>query len=432
MAESGGDKTEKPTPKRLQDARKKGDVPKSRDLGTTLTLLVWLGLFAALLRPASQRLQALNEHLFQALAQGWDAGGFILVARSLGGAALESLLWICLLLLLPVVAVGLLSEFLQVGAIWAMDKVTPKMEHLNPAAGIKRMFSMDSLVELLKNIIKASLLVFLAWLLVRSRLPQWLGLTRQGGEDPRPFGALLWDASWRLCAWALCAFLVVALLDLLWQRHSFTKKMRMSLRDIKQEYKDNEGDPLIKAQRRQAHAEWAQQNSNQAARTANALIVNPTHVAIAIDYERERCPVPLISAKGEGDVAAGMRAAAEQAGVPIVRNVPLARDLLARAEVGEAIPPDLFDIIAEVILWAAEVREDLARAAEPGSVPTGTAAARRDGPDGRDELKGAQTPTRRSPVPGEDLTPYAALRGRYRPEASSLSANADNPSWGRS
>ena len=243
MAESSGDKTEKPTPKRLLDARKKGDVPKSRDLGATVTLLVWLGLFAALARPAAQRLQALSEQLFADLGRGWDAGGFILVARSLGGAALESLLWISLLLLLPVVLVGLLTEFLQVGAVWAMDKVTPKMEHMNPAAGIKRMFSMDSLVELLKNIIKAALLILLAWLLVRASLPQWLGLARQGGADVRPVAALLWDASWRLGAWAVSAFLVVALLDTLWQRHSFTKKMRMSLRDIKQEYKDNEGDP---------------------------------------------------------------------------------------------------------------------------------------------------------------------------------------------
>lgn len=406
MAESNGDKTEKPTPKRLLDARKKGDVPKSRELGATVTLLVWLGLFAALARPAAQRLQALSEQLYVDLGRGWDAGGFILVARSLGGAALESLLWISLLLLLPVVLVGLLTEFLQVGAVWALDKVTPKMEHMNPAAGIKRMFSMDSLVELLKNIIKAALLILLAWLLVRTSLPQWLGLARQGGAELRPVAALLWDASWRLGVWAVSAFLLVALLDTLWQRHSFTKKMRMSLRDIKQEYKDNEGDPMLKAQRRQAQAEWAQQSSAQAARSANALIVNPTHVAIAIDYERERCPVPLIAAKGEGDVAAAMRAAAEQAGVPIVRNVPLARDLLARAEVGEAIPPDLFDIIAEVILWAAEVRQQLQRQREAGP------GHRQDGHGGPEMV-----------APGEDLTPYGQAAAR---------PNADNPSWDRS
>lgn len=397
MADTGGDKTEKPTPKRLLDARKKGDVPKSRDLGTTVTLLVWLGLFAALATPAAQRLQAISEQLFIALERGWDAGGFVLVARSLGAAAFESLVWLMLVLLLPVVAVGVLTEFLQVGSIWALDKVKPKMEHLNPAAGVKRMFSMDSLVELLKNILKAVLLVVLAWLLVKSSLPQWMALARRAEGDGamlgRPVSALLWDASWRLVAWAAVCFVLVALLDLLWQHYSFTKKMRMSMRDIKQEYKDNEGDPIIKQQRRQAHQEWSQENSAHAARNANALIVNPTHVAIAIDYERERCPVPLIAAKGEGEVAAAMRAAAEDAGVPIVRNVPLARDLLARGEVGEAIPPDLFDIIAEVILWSAEVRRELKR--------------ERDGAD-----VAADVPPRRREVetPGEDQTRYARPR----------------------
>src|SRR6218665_2010724 len=112
MAENSGDKTEKPTPKRLLDARKKGDVPKSRDLGSTVTLIVWLALFAALALPAHDRLQALSEQLFVALGRGWEADGFILVARSLGGAALECLLWISLALLLPVVAVGLLTDFL--------------------------------------------------------------------------------------------------------------------------------------------------------------------------------------------------------------------------------------------------------------------------------------------------------------------------------
>jgi flagellar biosynthetic protein FlhB/type III secretion protein U len=387
MADSGGDKTEKPTPKRLLDARKKGDVPKSRDLVSTVTLLVWVLLFAVLIRPAADRLWALNELLFIALERGWDAGGFAQVARSLGGAALACVAWLTAALLLPVVAVGLLTDFLQVGAVWAMEKVSPKLEHLNPAEGIKRMFSMDSLMELVKNVAKSAVLLGLGWLLVRHSLPQWIALLRQDGDGARAFGDLLWDATWRLGAWALGAFVLVAMLDTAWQRHSFTKKMRMSLRDIKQEFKDNEGDPLLKQQRKQAHAEWSQQNSSQAARVASALVVNPTHIAVAIDYDRERCPVPSISAKGEGEVAAAMRAAAEEAGVPIVRNVPLARDLLARAEVGEAIPPDLFDIIAEVILWAREVRRE-----------------------GQRETDGIA-------APGEDLT----VRRRD-------GANADNPS----
>jgi flagellar biosynthesis protein FlhB len=169
-------------------------------------------------------------------------------------------------------------------------------------------------------------------------------------------GELAWSLTIKLMAWSVGLCALVAILDAAWQRHSFTKKMRMSMRDIRQESKENEGDPHVKQQRRQVQQEWTQRNSEQAARKANVLVVNPTHVAIAIDYDRELDPVPSVSAKGQDHEALAMREAAEEAGVPVVRNVPLARDLLARAEVGEIVPSDLFDIIAEVILWAEEAR----------------------------------------------------------------------------
>jgi len=176
-------------------------------------------------------------------------------------------------------------------------------------------------------------------------------------------------------------------LDAAYQRYSFTKKMMMSLRDIKQEMKDSEGDPYVKGQRRQLQQEWAQRNQTNAARNANVLLVNPTHIAIAIDYDKETCPVPTIAAKGEDHLALAMREAAEDAGVPIVRNIPLARDLFARGQVGEVIPSDVFDVIAEVILWARDVRTQLEaeRSNELSDIPQ----------------------RRRAKVPGEDLTRYS-------------------------
>jgi flagellar biosynthesis protein FlhB len=186
-------------------------------------------------------------------------------------------------------------------------------------------------------------------------------------------------------AWSVALCALVSILDAAWQRHSFTKKMRMSMRDIRQESKENEGDPHVKQQRRQVQQEWSQRNSEQAARKANVLVVNPTHVAIAIDYDRELDPVPSVSAKGQDHEALAMREAAEEAGVPVVRNVPLARDLLARAEVGEIVPSDLFDIIAEVILWADEARRHA---------------------DAIRNQDLAALSRRRMDAPGEDLTRY--------------------------
>jgi type III secretion protein U len=391
----GGDKTEKPTAKRLRDARKKGDVSKSREVTSTAGLLAWLVLGALVLGLAGERLAWLFGRLFELVGQGWSEQGFGVAAATLGWLAAEALLWLSALLLLPAAGLGLLVDFLQTGPVLAFEKLSPKLEHLDPAQGIKRMFSLDNLVELAKSVGKTALLLLIGLLVARSLLPQIMGLA--GSEDvaPQAMGALVWQSTVQLLAWTVAVFAGVAALDAAWQRHSYLKKLRMSLRDIRQELKDSEGDPHIKQHRRQAHAEWSQRNAAAAARNANALVVNPTHVAIAIDYDRERCPVPMVSAKGEDHVARAMREAAEEAGVPIVRNVPLARDMLARAEPGELVPPDLFDVIAEVVLWAREVREQLA-----WEDAVANAALRGEEPP-------AQAPRRRMAAPGEDLTRYA-------------------------
>jgi type III secretion protein U len=380
-----GDKTEKPTPKRLQDARKKGDVVRSREITSTAGLVLWLGAGALGLTFSTIRLATLCESLLVTIGHGWMHSGFAGAARSLGAQSAELALLLTAMLLIPAAAVGLLADFLQAGPVLAFDKVKPSLEHLNPVEGVKRMFSMDNLIEVLKALIKASLLFLLGWLLVRSALPDLVALARSPSLSAQAVGTLAWSLTFKLMIWTVALCGLVSILDIAWQRHSFMKKMRMSMRDIKQESKESEGDPHVKQQRRQVQHEWSQRNSEQAARNASVLVVNPTHVAIAIDYDREHNPVPSIAAKGEDHVALAMREAAEEAGVPIVRNIPLARDLLARGEVGEIVPSDLFDIIAEVILWANEAREQVEA--------------------NRDQDLGALS-RRRINAPGEDLTRY--------------------------
>ena len=367
----GGDKTEKPTPKKLLDARRKGQVPKSRDLTSTVELAGWLALVALGTAWVGAELASVAEAALRAVGEPFE-----MAALRVGGQAWQVLLALSALALLPVVAVGLVTEYLQAGPVFSGDRLKPKAENLNPVEGIKRMFTMDNLIEVLKSIAKALVIGTLGWLLLRSLIGPSAALF---GGDIGALAGLLHSATQQVLVWTLVCFVLVAVLDVAWQRHSFTKKLRMSLRDIKQEIKESEGDPYVKQQRQQAHQEWSQRNAQQAARQANVLVVNPTHVAVAIDYDREACPVPRVSAVGEDHVARAMREAAEEAGVPIVRNVPLARDLLARGEVGALVPQDLFDVVAEVILWAREVRDTLAR--------------------------GDAQPTRHA-APGEDLTRY--------------------------
>ena len=380
-----GDKTEKPTPKRLEDARKKGDVVKSREITSTVGLVLWVAIGSAAVTFAAVRISALCEQLFAMIGQGWMHTGFTGAARAMGAQAAELTVLLTLMLVVPVAAVGLLTDFLQTGPVLAFEKVKPNLEHLNPVEGIKRMFTMDNLIEVLKAVVKATALFVIGWLIVRNTLPDFIALARSPELTGASVGDMYWSLTAKMLAWPLGIFVLISLLDYSWQKYSFTKKMRMSMRDIKQEAKESEGDPHVKGQRRQMQQEWSQRNAQQAARNANVLVVNPTHVAIAIDYDRETSPVPTIAAKGEDDNALAMREAAEEAGVPIVRNVPLARDLLARAEIGEIVPSDLFDIIAEVILWAGEVRQQV----EAQRTNDLTALKRR-----------------RTKPPGEDLTRY--------------------------
>jgi len=382
--DDSGDKTEKPTPKKLQDARKKGDVSKSKDVTSTVVLIAWIGLGALVIGYAGARFAALFESLFATIGQGWMTTGYAGAVRSFGSQAFELALLLVAMLLVPIAAVGLLTDFLQIGPNLTFEKLKPKLENMNPVEGVKKMFTVDSLVELIKSVAKTALLFLVGWLVSKSALPDIVALARSPQQGVQAIGELIWSLTLKLLAWTAALFALISALDAAYQRYSYIKKMRMSIRDIKQEMKESEGDPYVKGQRRQMAQEWAQRNQQQAARTANALIVNPTHVAIAIEYDRDTCPVPMISAKGEDHVALAMREAAEEAGVPIVRNIPLARDLLARGEVGEIIPSDVFDAIAEVILWAREVRKEL---------------------DAENRGEAAAEP-RRIAAPGEDLTRY--------------------------
>jgi type III secretion protein U len=324
-------------------------------------------------------LRALFESSLTLGIAGAREGGIASI-QTLGTLAAKTLFLLSALALVPTLVVGVLVEFLQVGPVFSTEKLTPKAEKLNPVDGIQRMFSIDNLVELFKNVCKLALVVTLVWLAVRGALPSLPSLL-QGSTAQ--LGGLMWAVFWRALVGVAFAFALVAAMDLAWQHHAYTKKMRMSIRDIRQEMKDAEGDPVLKGQRRQLQNEWAQQGASQAARDASALVVNPSHVAIAIHYDRVQCPVPIVTAKGEEETALGMRMAAGESGVPVVRNKALARTLLARAEVGDVVPAELFEVVAEVILWARECRHEVQRCrADPWT---------------------ERRPTR-IPVPGQDLT----------------------------
>ncbi|QAY75576.1 flagellar biosynthesis protein FlhB [Sphingosinicella sp. BN140058] len=355
------DKNELPTPKKLRDARKKGDVAKSKDLGTGLLTLAWMILFLAVSGYAASQLATLaSETIAGATSLPFDKA-----ATNLGWNAAATLLRITLATLVPVALLATLTEFLQVGPLVTVEKMKFGLEKMNPVEGLKRMFGKDGLFELVKTLVKAGLICAIIYLTVRTALNGAGQVVRLAGSSPIDNSGQVaamavldqtYSLTLQMLAMVVAVFLFVAVADRIYAKHSFIKKMKMSRRDIKQEHKEDEGDPQVKSMRREMHQEWANQNTIGATRGSAALLVNPTHIAIALDYDQETCPVPVIAAKGMGDVAAAMRIEAERAGVPIIRNIPTARSLWARGEIGEIVPEDMFDAIAAVILWAAKAK----------------------------------------------------------------------------
>lgn len=358
---NGGDKTEKPTAKRLRDARKKGDLAKSKDFSSALTMIVWLVVLVSASGMIGTRLAGfMGESLTYA-----TGGDFRSAAANMGWGAVQLMLIAAAFTLIPAAVVGLLAEFTQVGVVITGEKMKPKLGTLNPVEGLKRMFSMDNLFELAKTIIKAVLILTITGIVLMGALGRineligaaaWAPVSGTGPQIAAAVFDLSRSLTLQLIGWTVGVFLLVAFADRAWSHHRYIKKLMMSRRDIKQEHKDSEGDPMLKSQRRQMHEEWANQNAIGAAGRANVLLTNPTHLAIALDYDPEQCPVPVIAAKGEGPLAAAMRARAVEEGVPIVRNIGLARSIWANSAVNDFIPEEHFEVIAEIIMWARRAR----------------------------------------------------------------------------
>ncbi len=364
---NSGDQTENATPKRLRDARKRGEVAKSKDLTSTAVLVAWLVLGAMVWRYAFTTLiEPFNEALEAA------SNPSIYAMKAVGFSAFKAFCALSLALLAPVAAFGMLAEFAQVGPVFTFKKMAPKLDHMNPSSGLKRMFSVDNLFEVGKSLLKAVLIMAVIWVVLRGQFSKLAGLA-QGG--PGGVMSALGAAAFELVATTVVAFLLVAGADWAYQRFSFGKKMRMSKRDIRQEHKEGEGDPMLKGRRRQLHQEWSSRNVVEAARGATALVMNPTHVAVALAYDPQEHPAPIVTAKGLGPVALQMRAAAEAEAVPVIRNVAVARALNARATVDDVVPEDMFTAVAEVIVFARRMKEEARRQAEADAEAQARASA---------------------------------------------------------
>lgn len=345
-----GEKTEQPTPKRLREAREKGDVPKSQDVAPALTVLALTIYFIVKGEDIFMRLQAMADMVFSAIPLPFDqALGITLTG--VGNAALDIVAPIVGL----VMGAALLGNLGQVGVLVAPKASIPKMENLSPSKWFKKVFSVKNAVDFLKNILKVTVLGLTAWVVLRDHMRELFLIP---GGDVRLFWATLGSAVKDLTLYVAGMFCVIALLDYLFQRWQYSKQHMMSKEEVKREYKEMEGDPHIKSKRKQLHQEMISQNALGNVRKAKVLVTNPTHYAVALDYEKDKTPLPVIVAKGEGALAKRMIEVAKEEGIPIMHNVPLARDLFRNGTENAYIPRDLIGPVADVLRWVQSLRRE--------------------------------------------------------------------------
>lgn len=340
------EKTEQPTDKKLRDARKEGQVPKSRELATAAALLAVAGVFVATGPTMVDSLSAAMV-FFVSLASTPS-----LIKPELLVIALNRLADVIAPVLLVAMFAGSLATFLQVGPLAVPIKA--RWQKLNVFVGIKNLFTRRQLVEFIKTLFKMGIIFYVAQSVLQEGLRGLVGLV---GRDAKTLldgtGAMAGRLVFRVAG----AVLAIAVLDVFYQRWQHRRDNRMSKEDIKREFKNAEGDPHAKQERDRVRREFLENSTAQSVRDADVLVVNPTHLAVALSYDVEGESAPLVVAKGEDHLAQRMRKIAEEAGVPIMRDVPLARSLYD-LERGEEIPESLYDAVAAVLRAAWREREE--------------------------------------------------------------------------
>jgi len=350
------DRTEAATPRRREDARNEGKVCKSADINTALSFLISL----LVLRAAGPYLYENFTDIFKETFSTLHVQEISLdQARDMMMAQMMKGLRLCLPVMLGVGAVGLASNVLQVGF-----RVTPKAiawdsNRINPLKGVVNLISLRSAVELLKSIAKVVVVGAVVYAFLRREMPRLLDLADMSvGTAASTVGGMCWQLLSRACI----ILLAIGILDYIFQRFNFEKSIRMTKQEVKEEYKRTEGDPAIKGRIRQRQREIARSRMVQAVPKADVVLTNPTHYAVALKYDPEEMAAPIVIAKGQRLMAQKIKEIASANGIPIIENPPVTRMIYKMVEVGQAIPEELYQTVAEILAYVYKLSEKAGRA----------------------------------------------------------------------
>jgi flagellar biosynthetic protein FlhB len=336
-------KTEEPSAKKLSDAKAKGDVAKSADVPQLASLL---GAVCVILMAGGWLTRDLAAALAPFLAHAGQmdlsSGGAVVIARQAIMAALPPLV----LVMLTTAIFGVIAHVAQTGFMMTPEKIKPDLKKLDLIKGMGRLFGIDGLVQFAKSALKFIVTGVIAYFVLKPHTGEVINMV---GMDPSAMIPAAMKLATKLFFAVLLLLSLTAGFDWFWQRQRFMTRMRMTLQEVKDEYKQSDGDPHIKAKRRQIQMQRSRQRMMQAVPKATVVVMNPTHYAVALKYEPGETPAPLCVAKGMDDLALKIRAVAEEHGVPVLEDPPLARALYATVEIDEEIPADHFEAVAKVI-----------------------------------------------------------------------------------
>ncbi len=342
------EKTEQPTPKRLRDARKKGQVAKSREVTSTAVIV---GLFGFIICSGPIILHTLKELIL--LPSHYYSVEFSVGLKNLLNGVIYKLIFLLFPIAIFAMLIAIAANFFQSGVLFVFEPIKPDLKKLNPAQGIKKIFSKNNLIELTKSIVKVSFLGFLIYVLLKNSINALLYIPYLGLQSvliilQKIFKKLVYISSG--------VFIVISVFDYYWQKKQHIKKLMMTKDEVKREYKEMEGDPQIKSKRRQLHREMIMNNTIERTRKATVLITNPTRLAVALYYDKDKTKLPMVLAKGENLIAKKMIEVAKEEGIPIMQNVPLAHALYEHVDIDKYIPSDLIEPIVEVLKWVEQFK----------------------------------------------------------------------------
>ncbi len=343
--DGSGEKSEKATPRRREDAKKKGQVFKSADLNSAVILLAGsVAIFTTFPSMISNLEQFTQLYILDRTLADFDSAYAYFLLLEI----IKLMAKITLPILMVTFIAALLVSYLQVGFVFSTEALAPKLERINPLEGFKRIFSTRALVELVKSLMKIGITGYIVYTVIKKNfymLPRFVDMELTATMSV--IGSIILEMALKTGT----VFIIIGVIDYIYQWYEHEKSLKMSKYDVKQEYKQVEGDPQIKSKQRQIQREASQRRMMAEVPKADVIITNPTHFAVALKYQAETMEAPQVIAKGQDFIAFKIREIAEANHVTIVENPPLARTLFYTTNIGDVVPEDLYQAVAEVLAF---------------------------------------------------------------------------------